>query len=282
MNEEALATGSVYPVEEWLSPGAAVNYRDYWEDEDEERRKPFWVLDGDFAKMERYLVETGRVRQLEQAVAAARSKFGVAVGGSGCDLGAGVAWSVPHLRRLGEIERVWCVEYSRQRLLRLAPAILSHYGVPPEKVVLAWGDFNRVRLPDDSLDFVLMCASFHHSDDPRGLLSETRRLLKPGGVVMIIGEHISSVSARECARHMGASAFARAVPQAAQRRLLGRTVRRRRFWSSRDEIFSTDAELGDHHYPISQYHQFFTDRRFDSIELIDAPTREHSFVLVPR
>lgn len=44
-----------------------------------------------------------------------------------------------------------------------------------DKVVLALDDFNHLRLPDDSLDFVLLRRTFHHSDDPAAMLREIRR-----------------------------------------------------------------------------------------------------------
>jgi len=45
-------------------------------------------------------------------------------------------------------------------------------------------------LENNSVDFIFLCQAFHHADDPEKLIYEIRRVLKPDGIVIIIGEHI--------------------------------------------------------------------------------------------
>jgi ubiquinone/menaquinone biosynthesis C-methylase UbiE len=158
----ATKTSPTYEAVEWLSDPDCLRYADYWNDEEEERRKPFWVLDGDFSRMKAYLKEIGLPAQMEEA-----------------DLGAGTLWAVPDLFRLGAVDHVYCVEYSRHRLLKLGPAVLDHYGVSSDRVTLALGDVHQLRLTDKSLDFVFLSVAFHHSDKPAALLSEIPFVLAP-------------------------------------------------------------------------------------------------------
>lgn len=271
-----------YPFEEWLSEVEAMEYSDYWNDESQEQQKAFWILDGDFRKMEQYIAETGLVEQLEASVRAARERFGRALQGVGCDLAAGALWAVPHLLRLGRVGKIYCVEYSRHRLLKLGPAVLAHYRVPAEKIVLALGDFHRLSLPDAALDFVFMSAAFHHSNAPARLLQELRRVLKPDGVVLIIGEHVADLRWEHYLTQPLKFLVSRCVPDGIQRRLLGRSLKTRRFLPDPQEVFAADEELGDHAYTLDEYHALFATAGFQSADLRERNAPLQAFVLVPQ
>ena len=267
-----------YETVEWLSDVGRLQYADYWNDELEEQRKPFWVLNGDFARMEAYLNEIGLPAQLDQAVAVAKNRFGSSFDGVGLDLGAGSLWSAPHLLRLGAIERLYFVEYSRHRLLKLGPAVLAHYNVPPEKVVLALGDLHHIPMPDASFDFALLSASFHHSDEPARLLVELRRLLKPHGVVLIIGEHITELTWTVRMRHLAKFAASR-LPAALQRRLFHRVVHVERWLPRERDVVAGDDRLGDHAYTIGQYRALFEGAGFRFEQLRSRQWAYQAFVL---
>jgi ubiquinone/menaquinone biosynthesis C-methylase UbiE len=85
-------------------------------------------------------------------------------------MAAGNLWAVPRLLRLGTVDKIYCLEYSKHRLLQIGPAVLEYYGVPKERVVLALGSFYDLHLKNKSLDFVFMSQAFHHADDPNRLL----------------------------------------------------------------------------------------------------------------
>lgn len=270
-----------YEFLEWLTPEAKLTYRDYWENEATERTKPYWILDGNFERLERYLESAGRVRQIETIVAYLGQRLGRRIQGTGCELGSGAAWSVPHLLRLGDVDRIYCVEYSRQRLFGIAPALLRHYGVSPGKVVLALGDFNSVRLPDLSMDFVFMCATFHHSDDPRGLLREVRRLLQPEGFAIVAGEHEVRITWRNYLKQPAKWIVSRTLPKSLQRSVFGHEIRARRLLPSMDEMLQADEELGDHYYAPDEYRAIFTGAGFEYMCVADPRSHEQSFILFP-
>jgi SAM-dependent methyltransferase len=57
-------------------------------------------------------------------------------------------------------------------------------GLPPE-----------ISLPDESVDFVLVSHVIEHLYHPMNMLSEVRRVLRPGGIVMIITDNARMISA---------------------------------------------------------------------------------------
>lgn len=270
-----------YPSVEWLPDVDRLQYADYWNDEAEERRKPFWVLDGDFSRMEAYLAEQRLPEQLDACVRLARERFQAVVDGTAMDLGAGSLWAAPHLFRLARLHRLYCVEYSRHRLLRIGPAVLAHYGIPPEKVVLALGDLHVVDVPDASLDLVLMSAAFHHSDRPAALLAELKRVLKSTGAVLLIGEHITEPTLGWRARHMVKYIVTRLLPPAVQVRLFGRSAHVDRFVPTEADLLAGDDQLGDHAYTGSQYSRLFTEAgfRYECLRRPEWPYQ--AFVLSP-
>jgi ubiquinone/menaquinone biosynthesis C-methylase UbiE len=201
--------------------------------------------------------------------------------GTGIDLGAGNLWAVPHLLALGGIERLYCLEYSKHRLFKLGPELLQHYGVPPERVVLVLGDIHHIQLPDGSLDFVFMSAAFHHSDNPSQLLAEIRRVLKPSGFVVLIGEHITEPGVRATLRHMAKFAVARLVPRALQQQLFGRVIVVERFVPTQEDLLAGDERLGDHAYTRDGYHQMFSRAGFEDECLRRPHWPYQAFVLAP-
>jgi SAM-dependent methyltransferase len=278
MTPETIAT---YATVEWLSDVGRLHYADYWNDEAEERTKPFWILGGDFLRMESYLDEIRLPQQLYACATLARNRFGANLDGVGLDLGAGNLWAAAHLLKLGAVERLYCVEYSRHRLLKLGPAVLAHYGVPPEKIVLALGDLHDIPLPAASVDFALLSASFHHSDRPESLLAELRRVLKLDGVVLMIGEHINDLTWIDRTRHMVKFAASRLLSAAAQRRLLGRSLHVARCFPRDSDLLAGDDRLGDHAYSTAQYAALFASSGFQHICLRERGWAYQAFVLTP-
>jgi SAM-dependent methyltransferase len=227
-------------VRRWLDTDEirAIEYSAYWNDETAEQSKEWWTLEGDFARMEAYLAEqTTLARELDDLVR------DVAPRGVGADLAAGTLWAVPRLVAHGA-EIVYAVEYSEHRLLKLGPGVLAHYGVRPEQVVLCLGSFYDLRLDDQSLDFVLLAQALHHADRPEALLREVRRVLKPGGTLYVIGEHLVSDPRQE--RRLRRK-LAGSLPASLQVRLFGPSLQQ-----SPAEL-PVDPVLGDHLYRRRDY-----------------------------
>ncbi len=59
-----------YRFETWLSNEESLEYSDYWNSEQAERDKPFWIEDGNFYRMENYLAEIERPLSLKKRLGA--------------------------------------------------------------------------------------------------------------------------------------------------------------------------------------------------------------------
>jgi SAM-dependent methyltransferase len=238
----------MFEVRRWLDTDEirTIEYSAYWNDEAVEQEKAgFWTLEGDFARLETCLAEKTTVaRELEDLLGDKPPR------GAGADLAAGTLWAVPRLVAHGA-EIVYAVEYSEHRLLKLGPGVLAHYGVPPEQVVLCLGSFYDLRLDDQSLDFVLLAQALHHADRPDVLLREVRRVLKPGGTLYVIGEHLVSEQ-RPLSRR---ATVAASLPAFLQRRLFGGVV-------SRLPELAVDPVLGDHYFYRDDYPRMFAAAGF--------------------
>jgi SAM-dependent methyltransferase len=238
-----VSASAEYEVRYWVDPQElhATEYADYWNDETSEREKEWWTENGDFAQMEGYLEESGLAAQLDAALAAQSG-----LSGEGADLASGTLWAIPRLLSAGGA-RVYAIEYSLHRLLKIGPGVLKHYGVPADAVVLCLGSFYKLELPSRSLDFVLLAQALHHADRPRELLAEVRRVLKPTGVVIVIGEKPIESQTRHFLRWL--ISFAPTSVQSALRgTVIGRTPLRR---------WRLDPVLGDHLYTPFEYRRIF-------------------------
>jgi SAM-dependent methyltransferase len=246
-------SASGWTTERWLTDAEVrdIEYAQYWNDVEAEREKPWNVADGDFAKLERYIDETG----LRDDLQACLRVIGRPLSGSGIDLAAGTLWAAPHLLAAGDVQRLYCLEFSRHRLLDLGPRVLSHYGVDQQRIVLAYGSFYELRLPDDELDFAFLSQAFHHADRPDALLAELRRVLRPGGVAILVGEHV--IRARDHALYF-ARMLASLAPRGVRRRVPGADREIRRTLRPRaQDIFPADPVLGDHVYDRADYDRLF-------------------------
>lgn len=240
-------------IQKWISDSDInqIEYSEYWNDEEEEKKKEWYVLDGNFLKMEQYLRKTGLPQDLTLSAKILRTDFNRQLSGIGIDLAAGNLWAV---------DKLYCLEYSQHRLLKVGPAVLDHYGVPKEKIVLVLGSFYDLHIDDNSLDFVFMSQAFHHADKPHRLLEEIRRVLKPHGVVIIIGEHCDYRKAQ--IKHAIKFLISVLVPERLQERIFKRIFRVRTLVASSNEIFRPDSILGDHYYTDSEYRSMFSKHGF--------------------
>lgn len=246
-----------FPTEHWISEQdcQAQDYSDYWNEESHERGKAWNVLDGEFSAMERYLEQKRLPQDLQACVEALPAFCGHALHGTGIDIAAGNLWAVPHLVNFGA-EKVYCLEYSQHRLLKIGPRVLEHYGVPAQCATLVFGSFYDLKLADASLDFVFMSQALHHAASVDDLLSEIRRVLRPGGVVLVIGEKIIRPW-RSYTRHFMKRIVALACPARLQQRIFGQVIGAQRWFPTLQELHPPHSEMGDHHYSLKQYDAMF-------------------------
>jgi SAM-dependent methyltransferase len=95
------------------------------------------------------------------------------------DLGAGVGWLSNRLHELGH--EPMAVDLSVDDLDGLGAA--HHYSPSWPRVQ---AEFDRLPLADGQADLVIYNASFHYSVDYSVTLAEARRVLRPGGAVLVL------------------------------------------------------------------------------------------------
>ena len=231
----------------WLDKTDAtdIEYSEYWNNEAIEQEKEWYILDGNFTKMETYLKTAGFLEDLQRCADILKDEYNLIIHGVGIDLAAGNLWAIPHILNLGNVDKIYCLEYSKHRLFKLGTVVLDHYNVPCDKTVLVYGSFYDLHLEDKSLDFIFLSQAFHHAEDPDRLLNEMQRVLKTNGCVIIIGEHSTG--------------------------FLGRC---------KYFLPKTDTVLGDHYYTPAQYTRMFKAHGFIERKVKSSNPSHKSFILV--
>jgi SAM-dependent methyltransferase len=99
------------------------------------------------------------------------------------DFGAGIGGSVAHVRRHFPAAQLTCVDVS------VASLRIAAQRFPGEAGFVAF-DGSRLPFADGSFDCVFSACVFHHIEPALhvGLLAELRRVLRPGGLIMVF-EH---------------------------------------------------------------------------------------------
>jgi ubiquinone/menaquinone biosynthesis C-methylase UbiE len=231
-------------LDSWLSEAelATIYSTAYWNDIEAEKKKEWWIEDGDYERCRRYLERSGLMQEYRQAEqwirAMPRSDLRV------LDLAAGIGWTSALLSKLSGVSEVHAVEISRHRLDRLFPHAVTMFTGEEGKIHRYLGSFYDLHLPDRSMDVVYLSQAFHHADRPLHLLVESDRVLKRGGRILLIGE--PHVTGRQIAR-----------------RILRKLVRERRLVTDFYALFPPDEDTGDHYYTRSDYYFMFRSMGYE-------------------
>ncbi len=134
------------------------------------------------------LVEGLAKRELLRKLTDALRLSGVRPRGVVVEFGAGSAWLSAALAAQDEVDRAIAVEFSRRRLVDIAPVAIAYLGTPPEKVERVVADFYDPGIAEGSVDLLVMDAAFHHASEPQLLADQIAALLRSGGHVMLFRE----------------------------------------------------------------------------------------------
>lgn len=94
------------------------------------------------------------------------------------DLGCGTGWFTRKLVGMGRVEVLTGLD--------LSPGMVQEACQNgPEWINWIVGDAEHLPLPDDSCDLIFSNLMIQWCDDPRAVLSECRRILRPGGFLMV-------------------------------------------------------------------------------------------------
>lgn len=223
------------PIEAWLGEDelSQIYTSGYWNDIERERTKQWWIADGKYERCLSYL-DTSRLLteyRVAEGLITGMGLDGLTV----LDLAAGTGWASALLTKLPCVSSVMAVEISKHRLAELFEHSFKMLGGDESKVVRCLGSFYDLKVATGSVDIVFMSQAFHHADRPFELFQQCDRVLNPGGMVLLIGEHWIST--------------AKLIP-----RTIRFVARSGRLPESFQDIFPTDPILGDHYYRRSDYY----------------------------
>jgi arsenite methyltransferase len=103
------------------------------------------------------------------------------------DIGAGSGYFTFHLaRHVGEKGRVYAVDVSSDMILHVNRRIRE---LKTSNVVSILADPDDPLLPDQSVDRFFVCNVWHHIENQTKYLSLVKKMLKPGGEVIMIDFH---------------------------------------------------------------------------------------------
>jgi ubiquinone/menaquinone biosynthesis C-methylase UbiE len=226
------------PIEAWLNDDAvnSIYSARYWNDIEEEKKKQWWILDGDYQKCLDYLRSSGFLSEFEYA------KEYVSLDRKGLlkvvDLAAGIGWISALLSRLSNVGEVHAVEISKHRLSFLFERCVKLFEGDEEKISRYLGSFYDLKFDDRSMDIIFLSQAFHHAEKPLALSTECDRVLSPGGRIILIGEHYIT----------GIQVI---------RKFMSFLIRRRKIITNFYELFPSDEKTGDHYYRVSDYYFIF-------------------------
>jgi ubiquinone/menaquinone biosynthesis C-methylase UbiE len=191
-----------------------------------------------------------------------------APGGRYLDLGCGAGWLTAMLSRKQHVASVVAWDSSPRLVGDHLPVTVGLLDGDIAKVEPVCGEFVPLLIDDHSIDVAVMSSAFHHSDRPRELLDELRRVLVPGGCIVLLNETPW--------HRLAMLTFTLRTSLAAFANLGGRRSRVRREGHLAADHALYDAQLGDRAMTLPQWRALAADSGW-SIELIDTglpPYRE--------
>lgn len=104
------------------------------------------------------------------------------------DLGCGAGWLTAMLSRRPRVASVVAWDSSPHLIGEMLPATIDLLDGDSAKVEPVCGEFVPLLLDAGSIDVAVMSSAFHHADQPLELLDELRRVLVPGGTLVLLNE----------------------------------------------------------------------------------------------
>jgi len=100
------------------------------------------------------------------------------------DVGCGTGSLLATLTRDPDAVRLVGLDYAAEMVRRTHDKLAALD--TPERVAAVHGDAEHLPFPDGSFDVLTCCHSFHHYPHQAAVLAEFRRVLRPGGVLVLI------------------------------------------------------------------------------------------------
>lgn len=107
--------------------------------------------------------------------------------GVGLELGAGCGVMSTVFAKDKTIEMILGVEVVDSMTQKIMPKVAEGYlGTDAHKMIPVVGTFDDLRIPNESIDFIIEMDSIHHSHNLKQTFAESFRVLKKGGVMIFL------------------------------------------------------------------------------------------------
>lgn len=114
--------------------------------------------------------------------------FNRKLSGKVLEIGAGSGWCSSLLSKREEIEEIYVLDYDKYSVEKLFPMVAENLGANQDKMIGVVGSYNKMKLDDNSIDYIISIGAIHHSENLIATFAECERVLKPGGVLIAV-EH---------------------------------------------------------------------------------------------
>lgn len=108
------------------------------------------------------------------------------------DMGCGGGWLSSYLSNFPDVAKVYSIDSSQNYLQNFLPYVVSILGGNYEKVIPIKGFFTPLYFEDESVDLIVISSAIHHAESLCTVLNEFNRVLKTGGILLILNETPSS------------------------------------------------------------------------------------------
>jgi len=141
-------------IEIWLSDEElkSIYTSSYWNNIEEERKKEWWIEDGNYKKCLDYLDSSGLLYEYQQSEKFIKEYSGELI--KVVDLAAGIGWTSVLLSKLSKVKEVHAVEISKHRLDSLFEHSVKMLKGDPNKIFRYLGSFYDLRFDDKSVDII--------------------------------------------------------------------------------------------------------------------------------
>ena len=166
------------------------DYKAYWNDVEIEKKKSFWIEDPSDMKIINFLTKETNLQRCFLDALQFADNIGGAVRGDVLDIGAGVGWTSAIVSRIEAIQLIMAIDYSVNRLEKIAPIVMQQLGAEPDKVKRVVGDFFSLELQPAYYDAAIFCQSAYMFSDLERLFRKVNHLLVKGGILIVACERI--------------------------------------------------------------------------------------------
>ncbi len=113
--------------------------------------------------------------------------FKTKVKGYGIDLGGGAGIISSTIALSKKVKKIYCCEMVENAVRYCQPIVKKKIlKKNTKKVISVVGDFNKIKLKDNTIDFAIIWDSLHHSLKPIRTLTEIKRVLKKNSFLFVV------------------------------------------------------------------------------------------------